>query len=153
MVDASGCSTARHHPDARRQQGCATVTASESVHARERFGRYGFRVPCAVVSPWARPAHVSHQVYDHTSILKLVETKWNLPALTYRDANASGLLDMIDLSRPAFAQPPPLARPLLDTDPGALACNVTGPGTIPPPGSVGPPPGPVTVSGSAATVR
>jgi hypothetical protein len=43
---------------------------------------------------------------------------------------------MIDLRRPAFAQPPPLAQPLLATDPGALACNVTGPGTIPPPGSV-----------------
>ena len=50
------------------------------------------------------------------------------------DANASGLLDMIDLGRPAFA--PPLACPLLDTDPGALVCDVTGPGTIPPPGSV-----------------
>jgi phospholipase C len=29
--------------------------------------------------------------------------------------------------------------PLLDTDPGALACNTSGPGTIPPPGSVTPP--------------
>jgi hypothetical protein len=67
-----------------------------------------------------------------------------------RDANASGLLDMIDLRRPVFAHPPPLARPLLDTHPGALACNVTGPGTIPPPGSVSPPPGPATTPGPAA---
>lgn len=104
--------------------------------AYDGFGRYGFRVPCVVVSPWARPHHVSHTVYDHTSILKLAETKWNLPALTYRDANAAPLLDLLDLHHPAFAEPPPLARPLLDTDPGALACNVTGPGTIPPPGSV-----------------
>jgi hypothetical protein len=29
-----------------------------------------------------------------------------------------------------------LAEPLLDTDPGALACNVSGPGTIPPADSV-----------------
>jgi phospholipase C len=114
--------------------------------AFDGFGRYGFRVPCAVVSPWARARHVSHRVADHASILKLVETKWNLPALTYRDANARGLLDMIDLRRPAFAHPPELARPLLDTDPGALACNVTGPGTIPPPGSVSPPPGSATAA-------
>jgi hypothetical protein len=36
----------------------------------------------------------------------------------------------------AFATAPPLAPPLLDIDPSALACNVSGPGTIPPPGSV-----------------
>jgi phospholipase C len=108
--------------------------------AYDGFARYGFRVPCAVVSPWARPRYVSHQVYDHTSILKLVETKWNLPALTYRDANAGDMLDLLDLRRPAFADPPRLARPLLDTDPGALACSVSGPGVIPPPGSITPPP-------------
>ena len=50
------------------------------------------------------------------------------------------MLDMLDLRRPAFGEPPPLAVPLLSTDPGALACSVTGPGTIPPPGSVSPPP-------------
>jgi phospholipase C len=105
------------------------------------FRQYGFRVPCAVVSPWARAGYVSHRVFDHTSICALLEAKWNMPALTYRDANAGNMLDMIDLSRPAFATPPKLARPLLDTDPGALACSVTGPGTIPPPGSVAPAPG------------
>jgi phospholipase C len=85
---------------------------------------------------WARPHFVSHEVYDHTSILKLVETKWNLPALTYRDANAAPMLDMLDLRRPSFAEPPGLAPPLAVADPSALSCSVTGPGTIPPAGSV-----------------
>jgi phospholipase C len=97
-------------------------------------------VPCAFISPWARPHHVSHRVFDHTSICALVEAKWNLEAMTYRDANANAMLDMLDLRRPAFLEPPALAQPLLVTDPGALACNVSGPGTIPPPGSVTPPP-------------
>jgi phospholipase C len=110
------------------------VPAGQSAY--DGFGRYGFRVPFALVSPWARRHHVSHVVYDHTSILKLVETKWNLPALTYRDANANAPLDMLDLRRPSFAEPPPLAQPLVDTDPGSLTCSVTGAGTIPPPGSV-----------------
>ena len=110
------------------------VPAGESAY--DGFGRYGFRVPFAVVSPWARRHHVSHRVYDHTSILKLVETKWNLPALTFRDANATAMLDMLDLRRPSFASPPELAQPLAVTDPSALSCSVTGPGTIPPPGSV-----------------
>jgi phospholipase C len=78
-------------------------------------------------------------VYDHTSICALAETKWNLPAMTYRDANAGNLLDMLDLRWPAFLRPPRLAPPLLDTDPGSLSCSVSGPGTIPPPGSVTPP--------------
>jgi phospholipase C len=104
--------------------------------AYDGFGRYGFRVPFAVVSPWARRHFVSHRTYDHTSILKLVETKWNLPALTYRDANAAPMLDMLDFRKPAFATPPRLAPPLAVADPSALSCSVTGPGTIPPPGSV-----------------
>ena len=104
------------------------------------FKQYGFRVPCAVVSPWARPGYVSHTVYDHASICALVEAKWNLPAMTYRDANAHNMLDMLDLKAPAFLHPPKLARPLLDTDPNAGACNTSGPGIIPPHGSVSPPP-------------
>jgi phospholipase C len=107
--------------------------------AYDGFGRYGFRVPCAVVSPWARRNYVSHRVFDHTSILKLAEIKWNLPALTFRDANAASLLDLVDLRRPYFLRPPVLAGPLLDTDSSALACDVNGPGIIPPPGSVTPP--------------
>ena len=105
-------------------------------NAYDGFGRYGFRVPFALVSPWARPHYVSHSVFDHTSILKLVESKWNLPALTYRDANARAMLDMLDLRRPAFAEPPELAQPLQVSDPASLACDVSGPGVIPPPGSV-----------------
>jgi phospholipase C len=104
------------------------------------FAQYGFRVPFAVISPFARPHYVSHRVMDHTSICALAEYKWNLPALTYRDANAHPPLDMLDLRFAAFATPPALAQPLLDTDPSALACNVTGPGTIPPPGSISPGP-------------
>jgi phospholipase C len=104
------------------------------------FSQHGFRVPCAVISPWARPDYVSRVTFDHTSILALVEYKWNLPAMTYRDANANNMLDMLDRRTPTFLHPPKLARPLLETDPSALACRTSGPGTIPPPGSVSPPP-------------
>ncbi|HZD64997.1 MAG TPA: alkaline phosphatase family protein, partial [Acidimicrobiales bacterium] len=110
--------------------------AVPSGQAYDGFARYGFRVPAVVVSPWSRPGLVSHTVFDHTSILKLVETKWNLPSLTARDANATSLSELLDPGRPAFLTPPSLAQPKLATDPGVLSCNATGPGTIPPPGSV-----------------
>ncbi len=115
--------------------------APAGVPAYNGFAQYGFRVPCAVVSPWARPGYVSHEIFDHTSICALVEAKWNLPAMTRRDANANAMLDMLDLAQPAFLTPPALAQPLLTSDPlGALSCEVMGPGTIPPAGSVSSPP-------------
>ena len=76
------------------------------------YDRYGFRVPAVMVAPYARAGYVSHQVHDHTSILKLIETKWNLPPLTRRDALADDLLDSLDFSGPpAFAHPPDLPPP------------------------------------------
>jgi phospholipase C len=67
---------------------------------------------------------VSHTVYDHTSILRLLETKWNLPALSNRDANANAMLDCFDFRAPAFLKPPVLAAAPLPT--GAPACVAAG---------------------------
>jgi len=76
------------------------------------YDRYGFRVPCLVASPYAKPGHVSSVVYDHTSVLATIELKWNLPALTRRDAAASPLTDFVDLSKPPhFPTTAPLPRP------------------------------------------
>jgi phospholipase C len=69
--------------------------------AYDGFSRYGFRVPALVVSPYARPGGVTHRLYDHASVLAMMERKWNLPALTFRDANANDLMDFLDLSGPA----------------------------------------------------
>jgi phospholipase C len=78
------------------------------------YDRLGFRVPCIVIAPFAKPDHVSHLVYDHTSVLKTIERKWNLPSLTRRDAAATDLLDFIDLGRPpAFLTPRALPEPAL----------------------------------------
>ncbi len=88
------------------------------------FDRYGFRVPCGVVSPYARPEYVSHIVYDHTSVLKLVETKWNLPAMTNRDASAADMLDMLDMSSPAFSTPPTLPTAPNPSTAAVAACEL-----------------------------
>jgi phospholipase C len=74
------------------------------------YDRYGFRIPAVIVSPYARPGFVLSDVLDHTSVLKLIEEKWNLPSLTRRDAAAISPLGAIDLkSPPAFLTPPNLA--------------------------------------------
>jgi phospholipase C len=68
------------------------------------FG-YGFRVPCLVVSPYARSGVVDHVTNDHTSILKFIESHYGLSPLTARDAAANDLAEAFDLSSPprAFA--------------------------------------------------
>jgi phospholipase C len=71
----------------------------------------GPRVPAVVVSPYAKPNAVTDVVHDHTSVLATIEAKWNLEALTYRDANAATLVDFLDTRRAAFANPPTLAGP------------------------------------------
>ena len=97
------------------------------------YDRYGFRVPLIVVSPWAKPNYVSNVVQDHTSITAFIERKWNLPAMTFRDANAQAMTDYFDFSNPAFLKPPPLAKaPALA--PGLAACHAQGLNPPLPPG-------------------
>ena len=67
---------------------------------------YGPRVPAVVVSPYSRPNAVTDVIHDHTSVLATIEAKWNLPALTLRDANAATVMDFLDVSRAAFLTPP-----------------------------------------------
>jgi phospholipase C len=87
-----------------------------------------------VISPSSRPGHVTSVVHDHTSILAMIERKWNLPPMTRRDAAAADLSDFLDLTQPAFAHPPQLAEPR--AGPAQTGCETSGPGQIPPPGSV-----------------
>jgi phospholipase C len=80
------------------------------------YDMYGPRVPAVVVSPYSRPGGVSNVVCDHTSVLATIEAKWNLPALTRRDANANTVMDFLDLSNAALLTPPSIDGPS-DTGP------------------------------------
>jgi phospholipase C len=101
------------------------------------YNIYGPRVPAVVVSGYARRHAVTNVVHDHTSILATIEAKWNLPAMTYRDANATTMLDFLD-SAVTFPEPPTLAAPSdlpsseTSCDPSALSFQVhTNPGPRP----------------------
>ncbi|KAJ3281139.1 hypothetical protein HDU76_009002, partial [Blyttiomyces sp. JEL0837] len=71
-----------------------------------KFDRYGVRVPMFLISSFVPAGIVEHGLdspnpqYDHTSILKFVETLWGLPALTNRDASARGFEHLFSLSSP-----------------------------------------------------
>jgi phospholipase C len=66
----------------------------------DQFG-LGPRVPLLIISPYAKPGYISHTLYEHSSVLKFIETRYGLQALTSRDAAASNMLDSFN-----FAQAP-----------------------------------------------
>jgi phospholipase C len=68
-------------------------------------GMMGFRVPAVVVSPWSPRATIAHDVYDHTSVLKLIEWRWNLRPLTVRDSQANNLAEALDFDAPNLTAP------------------------------------------------
>jgi phospholipase C len=73
-------------------------------------GLRGFRVPALVISPWSPRGTVAHGLYDHTSVLKMIEWRWSLRPLTVRDSQANNLAEALDFSAknlvaPEFAVP------------------------------------------------
>jgi phospholipase C len=77
----------------------------------------GIRVPCIVISPYAKAHYVSHTVYEFGSVVKLVEQVFGLPALGpasggYTDTRANSMLDAFDFHKPprSFA-PIPADKP------------------------------------------
>jgi len=73
----------------------------------------GFRIPTILVSPYARRGHVDHGVYDHTSILGLIEWRWGLRPLAPRDAAARNLAHALDLASAPDTAAPAFRVPVL----------------------------------------
>jgi phospholipase C len=89
----------------------AIPPALSSTDVPGAYDIYGPRVPAVVASPYARPNAVTDVVHDHTSVLATIEAKWNLPALTFRDANAATVMDFLDVGTAAFLTPPAIDGP------------------------------------------
>ncbi len=82
------------------KEACAPDDLEPIGDTTRHFDHLGFRVPLMVISPYSKRGHVSHAVTDHTSIVRTLSLKWNLPAMTARDANADTLLDLFDFEHP-----------------------------------------------------
>ncbi len=75
----------------------------------------GYRVPCLVISPFSRGGRVDSTVYDHTSQLRLLETRFgarvpNLPAGCWRREITGDMTKAFDFSasdpsRPSLGTP------------------------------------------------
>ncbi len=67
--------------------------------------RYGSRVPCLVISPYAKRKHVSKTQRSHISLLKFCHSLFGLQSINHRLDAADDMLDCFDPSQKPL--PPP----------------------------------------------
>jgi phospholipase C len=90
------------------------------------FDRFGVRVPAVLVSPLIEAGTVYRAPaggppLDHTSLLKTIQQRWNLPSLTARDAAAPGFGDVLTLAAPRTDDPLAGVTPPSPAGPGPSA--------------------------------
>ncbi len=87
------------------------------------FELRGFRVPCVVVAPMARRQFVADGTYDHASVLRMIEWRFDLEPLSTRDEVANNLAEVLD-----FKTKRPIVPPDYDVPPFVSpACAAVGP--------------------------
>lgn len=64
----------------------------------DRWGP-GTRIPAIIISPFSKKGYVDHTAYDTSSILKLIENRFDLMPLTSRDEKANGLQEAFDFDQ------------------------------------------------------
>ena len=63
-------------------------------------------MPLIIVSPYTKKNYLSRAVADYTAILKLIDTRFNIPALTKRDAAQMKMTEFFDFANPPWMTPP-----------------------------------------------
>jgi phospholipase C len=66
-----------------------------------KFGHYGVRVPAIAVSPWVAPRSVCNTLFDHTSIIKTIMTRF-CPAELEHETGARELIHWLKAGHPHY---------------------------------------------------
>jgi phospholipase C len=115
-----------HVPPPRAAAAGVGAGVDPDVEVESGKNLLGVRVPVIVASPWSKSdptnPRVSSEVYDHASILKLIEWRWGFAPLSPRDASSDigNLASALDLTKP-----PDPTLPALGTAPFVVPtpCN------------------------------
>ncbi len=67
--------------------------------------RYGSRVPCLVLSPFAKAGYVSKTLHSLVSIAKFCEDNFGVTPINGRDGSSDGMVDCFDLTQTPLAPP------------------------------------------------
>jgi phospholipase C len=86
-----------------------STNAQNAADAHPEFNgqqfRYGSRVPCLVVSPYAKRGHISNTKRSHISLVKFVQTFYGLPLIHPRLQGVDDMMDCFDAGQQPL--PPP----------------------------------------------
>jgi phospholipase C len=79
-------------PPQSRAQGLSTVETTHEIFAGDAklpAGPYGLgvRVPMIVISPWSKGGWVNSEVFDHTSLIQFIETRFGLNHAGLHESN------------------------------------------------------------------
>jgi len=75
-------------------------TLDEEHGGRFDFKRLGLRVPTILVSPWIRKNTIIQNEFNHASVLKWLENKYQIKPLTERDQSAQSFETVLSLDSP-----------------------------------------------------
>ncbi|SNS17375.1 phospholipase C [Sphingomonas laterariae] len=89
------------NPDGSRA-GASTVDTTDDFHSDKLSYGLSVRVPMTVISPWSTGGWVNSQVFDHTSVIRFIETRFGVmePNITpWRRAVCGDLTSAFDFSK------------------------------------------------------
>jgi phospholipase C len=89
------------NPDGSRA-GASTVDTTDDIHTDKLPYGLSVRVPMTVISPWSTGGWVNSQVFDHTSVIRFLETRFGVrePNITaWRRAVCGDLTSAFDFSK------------------------------------------------------
>jgi phospholipase C len=67
--------------------------------------RYGSRVPCLVLAPYARSGYISKTLHSFVSILRFCEENFGVPSINQRDGSADNMSDCFDFTQTPLGPP------------------------------------------------
>jgi len=67
--------------------------------------RYGSRVPCLVLSPYAKAGYISKTLHSFVSIVKFCEENFGVPSINQRDSSADDMSDCFDFTQTPLGPP------------------------------------------------
>jgi phospholipase C len=89
------------NPDGSRA-GASTVDTADDIHTDKLAYGLSVRVPMTVISPWSAGGWVNSQIFDHTSVIRFLETRFGVmePNITaWRRAVCGDLTTAFDFSK------------------------------------------------------
>lgn len=84
-------------------------------------GRLGFRVPCVLIGPRVKKAHVAHEQYDPNAILNLICWRFGLEGLGLRSATSGNIATALDFTNAPRTDAPAFT---VGTGPFGTACQL-----------------------------